>query len=816
MFSKIKSKVKSAATKVGSKIKNVASNVRNAVNSAADSLAASSIKTSKSQINQNNLAVNKIIASKGDGKSTPNPAANQTLIQNSTQFNPSSKDKLAATFARSNPGVQSNPFVGKPVSYRSGSKPSMGASGSWGTSDYTSPSYSTDVAGDTETFVSGSGSPSNQTISSGTLGAGTTSFVMPSAPTGNDYSSEVIGNNIKVGASPMSGMIEAPDYLGNAEAGTTTATDQPTEGRQALDEMLASLRQPASEADLYNKALKRSGLEKALAQRNNTQNAINAVTTQMNTDLLKLRGTAAQEGVTEAVYGGQQAQISREATIKLLPLQAQLAVDQDNVELAEEYTNNLFKMYAADAKSSAEFYNKQVEKVYEFLTAEQKERVDSKKSQKEFTAGMVKEDAKQQRDIAQKMLESGNMAGYRAVTSIRPPTNVNADPETFARDYENYRQDLAEAVGQYGESLADTGQGILGRLPISIQGKVISIANDFGSKDIVKKYNATVDAINIINGISPRSTNPSDHQQIVFAFAKALDPESVVREGEYETIKKYSQSLASKYKKEFTNAINGTGFLSEEAIKNIQSTMNNTFASRKPVYENAAKETSRIINNIAGADVADEIMVDYAGGFTPVDNTDTGVVKIKGQDVKVGSIISNSKGQQGKVNADGSITPLDFSQAGNASASNQVKGFLDSKVYRFENLSPELDAGFPTIQQVEIPKTSRLAYVNNNPGNLKFAGQTGAVEGEKGFARFSTPEAGAKALMSQIKLDASRGHTLKSFINKFAPPTENDTKLYIEQVAKMLGVTPDTKIERVDIKKLAAAIAKKESSTTLM
>jgi hypothetical protein len=35
---------------------------------------------------------------------------------------------------------------------------------------------------------------------------------------------------------------------------------------------------------------------------------------------------------------------------------------------------------------------------------------------------------------------------------------------------------------------------------------------------------------------------------MVYAFAKIMDPESVVREGEYETVKKYSQSLLSKWK----------------------------------------------------------------------------------------------------------------------------------------------------------------------------------------------------------------------------------------------------------------------------
>lgn len=110
---------------------------------------------------------------------------------------------------------------------------------------------------------------------------------------------------------------------------------------------------------------------------------------------------------------------------------------------------------------------------------------------------------------------------------------------------------------------------------------------------------------------------------------------------------------------------------------------------------------------------------------------------------------------------------------------------------------------------------SSYAQKNNNPGNLKFVGQIGATQGLGGFAKFPTPEAGIQALASQVKLDASRGHTLASFINKYAPPSENDTKLYIKQLSQWLGVSPETKISSIDNKELVKALAKKESSSNI-
>ena len=110
---------------------------------------------------------------------------------------------------------------------------------------------------------------------------------------------------------------------------------------------------------------------------------------------------------------------------------------------------------------------------------------------------------------------------------------------------------------------------------------------------------------------------------------------------------------------------------------------------------------------------------------------------------------------------------------------------------------------------------SHLASVNNNPGNLRFVGQAGASQGTGGFAKFDTPEAGVAALKSQIALDASRGHTITSFISKFAPSSENDTSQYISQIATAMGVDPNTPLSTLDLNKLAQVMAKKESSSSI-
>lgn len=89
------------------------------------------------------------------------------------------------------------------------------------------------------------------------------------------------------------------------------------------------------------------------------------------------------------------------------------------------------------------------------------------------------------------------------------------------------------------------------------------------------------------------------------------------------------------------------------------------------------------------------------------------------------------------------------------------------------------------------------AWKNKNPGNLKFAGQEGAIgKDSNGFAIFKTYEAGLAALQRQI-LMACNGtsnvfkptFTVLEFFQKYAPSTDNnDPFSYALEVAQKVGV----------------------------
>lgn len=100
---------------------------------------------------------------------------------------------------------------------------------------------------------------------------------------------------------------------------------------------------------------------------------------------------------------------------------------------------------------------------------------------------------------------------------------------------------------------------------------------------------------------------------------------------------------------------------------------------------------------------------------------------------------------------------------------------------------------------------------NNNPGNLRYAGQAGTTgQDSNGFAVFASLDLGWNALVRQWTLYANRGYTLAEGITRYAPNTENNTNAYLNFLANRLGVDPSMPLSAIDLNALAQAVAKYE------
>lgn len=126
--------------------------------------------------------------------------------------------------------------------------------------------------------------------------------------------------------------------------------------------------------------------------------------------------------------------------------------------------------------------------------------------------------------------------------------------------------------------------------------------------------------------------------------------------------------------------------------------------------------------------------------------------------------------------------------------------------------------GFTARESWRMPPNAPRGIRNNNPGNIqKGVGFDGEVDGnDQRFATFRTPEDGIRGLAVNL-LTYQRQHgldTVQGIINRWAPPSENDTGAYVRDVARAVGVEPGQRLDLGDrdtLQRLTSAIIQHEN-----
>jgi hypothetical protein len=201
----------------------------------------------------------------------------------------------------------------------------------------------------------GTGSVSYGPVAPTTLSA--RSLGMGSASIGSQVSTGGGAQPLSLGSAPTStnpGGLDTTKLAGNMAGYYTRNTDGTY--TQVKDDQASRDKQIAQEtANLYNDVLGKKPtvaedpeVIAARQQRQRIQQSLlaptaelNAVIAKQNQDLLQLRQTGSQEGVTEAVYGGQSNAINYNAVIRALPLQASISSLQGDLKLAQDYLTEL-------------------------------------------------------------------------------------------------------------------------------------------------------------------------------------------------------------------------------------------------------------------------------------------------------------------------------------------------------------------------------------------------------------------------------------------------------------------------------------------
>ncbi|HEY9059373.1 MAG TPA: hypothetical protein VIO64_02540 [Pseudobacteroides sp.] len=105
---------------------------------------------------------------------------------------------------------------------------------------------------------------------------------------------------------------------------------------------------------------------------------------------------------------------------------------------------------------------------------------------------------------------------------------------------------------------------------------------------------------------------------------------------------------------------------------------------------------------------------------------------------------------------------------------------------------------------VSINYGGSRSWRNNNPGNLKygsFASSNGAIGTDGQFAIFPNYDTGYNAKKTLITT-TYRDYTIEAMMNKYAPPSENDTAAYIRYIVSKTGMPASTYIRDMNSSQL--------------
>lgn len=103
-----------------------------------------------------------------------------------------------------------------------------------------------------------------------------------------------------------------------------------------------------------------------------------------------------------------------------------------------------------------------------------------------------------------------------------------------------------------------------------------------------------------------------------------------------------------------------------------------------------------------------------------------------------------------------------------------------------------------------------VAWRNNNPGCIRYSRQAvemGATGKSSGFAVFPDEETGTQAIATLLRSDNYRNLTITAAIYKYAPPHENNTIKYINNLCNMVGVSRNTRLHTLNDKQMERVVA---------
>jgi len=197
---------------------------------------------------------------------------------------------------------------------------------------------------------------------------GQTSPTLPSAPSAGLSLPTAASNLMNVGATDASGAPIVADPVANQGE---------DKYQKMMEDAIGGLtdNKPGRTDNGRAAALESSGYNQALKEANDISNQISAINADTESKKLSLIGQG--RGIPEAIIGGQQAKLDREAAIKTMPLTAQYKAAVGLVDAAKEIVNNFVADERAYQSSLQQWQNNVYQATYQYASAQQKKEIDA-------------------------------------------------------------------------------------------------------------------------------------------------------------------------------------------------------------------------------------------------------------------------------------------------------------------------------------------------------------------------------------------------------------------------------------------------------
>jgi len=319
------------------------------------------------------------------------------------------------------------------------------------------------------------------------------------------------------------------------------------------------------------------------------------------------QATETVPGVTKGIVAGQQNQLAKalniakiSAAAEISMLQSQAQALQGNLTTAQATADRAVTLRFQDVRDSINIRLQQIQLIEPELNKQEQRRADAIKLYLNQQQQIVDEQKSAQKELVNFNLSA--MQDYPSANiQISDPYHTTQNKIINSKEYK-----LATTT-----KVISADEQLYSGLSAATATAVRSKVSKFSTEPIIQNYATIQEGRNFASVISDTTTNPADDQALIYSLAKALDPGSVVREGEYATAQKYSQSWIQAYGKSVTQALLGTGFLSQEARQNIKKTIEQKYLSSKRSYDNLYNQYEASINSLTGRNDGNEFLMEY-------------------------------------------------------------------------------------------------------------------------------------------------------------------------------------------------------------